>query len=483
MYNLLRSNYTQAFTTADKAADNAGGGIALWEVPDEMRCAFNPIIVTRTMYLHLIIGSYEPSYSPVPCYIIQSAPRQVAFPYALATSIRVCVHLVDDTYAVATVGSGRTYWDFSVGADIDGIVGVSFDTSLTAADYAKFKDYISDNTYIYVRQGFAYQDSNFMCSISGDVLYKNTAVDTCTFNVYKTDGSYVKLSAESCYGVTKFDVAAVVKSWFNRELQSFPAGVTIVTDKALSIRYKIIVCGVTYTLLAVNAVAQIGEDPNLARLDECVLTKFTRIDYYDGYPLDYSILVSSTGETQYEAGELSPLAVSRVKVDDSEVELWTENDDEVIEDEYGNKIYILPEFDIPVIVHCTPRKPFYVRWINQLGGVDYFMFGRQQKRAPAVKSVSTYEAFVENPLNAKTNNKAYSLTTENNITVGAELLCEADFQALRWIAFSRKIEHYDETLGKWIELAVSKFDGTFNTKNEMHTVEVTFSLPNINIQY
>ena len=109
MYNLLRSNYTQAFTTADKAADNAGGGIALWEVPDEMRCAFNPIIVTRTKYLHLIIGSYEPSYSPVPCYIIQSAPRQVAFPYALATSIRVCVHLVDDTYAVAKLADGKCW--------------------------------------------------------------------------------------------------------------------------------------------------------------------------------------------------------------------------------------------------------------------------------------------------------------------------------------------------------------------------------------
>lgn len=483
MYNLLRSNYLNAFTTADKAADNAAGGVALWDLPDEMRRAFNPIILTRTKYLHLIRGSYEPSYSPVPNYIKRKNTNTIEFDVALTSSIRVCVKLTNDSYAVATVGSGRTDWTFTgLLYDIVEVTGVSFDTTLTAADYDKFKNYISDNSQIFVRGGFAYQDANFMCSVSGDVLYKNTEVDSYGINVYKTDGSYVRLVADSCYGVTKYDVAAVVKSWFNKELAEFGAD-NIMTDKALSIRYKLTIAGTTYTFLAVNAVAQIGEDSNMADYDEQVLTKFSRIDYYEGYPLDYAILVSSTGETQYELGELTPLSVSRVRIDNAAVELWTENDDENIEDENGNIIYILPKCDIPVYVHCNPRKPFYVRWINQLGGVDYFMFARQQKHSPSVKSVSTYEKFVESPLNAKTNSKAYSLTTANDITVGAELLNETDFQALRWIAFARKIEHWDEKLGKWIELSVSKFDGSYNTKNETHTVEVTFSLPNINVQY
>lgn len=483
MYNLLRTNYLDAFGTAEKAADNAAGGVALWELPSEMRRAYNPIIVTRTKYLHLIRGTYEPSYAPVPNFIKKTAARKIGFDAALSSSIRICVKLTDDSYAVDTVGSGRTEWTFSdISNDIAEVVGASFDTSLTAADFAKFRNYIYDSSQIFIRAGYAYQDANFMCSEDGDVLYKNTEVDSYGINVYKTDGSYVRLVADSCYGVTKFDVAAVVKSWFNKELAEFGED-NITMDKALSIRYKMTVAGVTYTFLAVNAVAQIGEDADMAGYDGKVLTKFSRIDYYEGYPLDYAILVSSTGEAKYELGELKQLAVSRVRIDNAAVELWTENDDENIEDENGNIIYILPKCDIPVYVHCNPRKPFYVRWINQLGGVDYFMFARQQKHSPSVKSVSTYEKFVESPLNAKTNSKAYSLTTANDITVGAELLSETDFQALRWIAFARKIEHWDEKLGKWIELSVSKFDGSYNTKNETHTVEVTFALPNINVQF
>lgn len=485
MYNLLRSNYTNAFSTADKAADNAAGGIALWEQPQEMQCAFNPIIVKRTKYLHLIRGTYEPSYAPVPNYIKVSNSNTIAFDVALSSSIRVCVKLADNTYAVATVGAGRSDWTFSsLSSSIASVYGVSFDTSLTAADYDSFNESIYDSSQIFVCAGVAYKDENFMCSTSGDVLYRNYAVDTASLNVYKTDGSYVKLSAESCYGVTKFDVAAVVKTWFNKELAYFAAGGSnIITDKALSIRYKLIICGVTYTYLAVNAVAQIGESSDLASYDEQVLTKFSRIHFYEDYPLDYAILLSSGGDDQSALGTLTALAVNRVRIDNAAVELWTENNNIQIQDEDGEAIYILPNLDIPVIVHCTPRKCFYVRWINQLGGVDYFMFARQQKRAPAVKSVSTYENYVENPLNARTNAKAYALTTENNITVGAELLSETDFQALRWIAFARKIEYYNEAEGLWIGLSVAKFDGSWNTKNETHSVEVTFSLPNINTQF
>lgn len=474
MRNLLRTNYLTAFNVADKAAENASGGIALWDVPSLIQNAYNPLLFTRTKYLHKTTD-YEPSFAMKPNYITFSGST-LSFAYALASSVAVFVTYADGTTSVESVGAGRSSWAISSGKTVQSLTGVAF----AATDVAE--DYISDNSYIYIRAGYAFSNAQYVCKDDGQVLYKDTAVETIAFNIYKTDGSYQKLSAESYNGVVKFDASAVVKSWLYKELAEFGEDDDIITDKALSIRYRVNIGGTYYTYLAVNAVAQIGESSVREDVGK-VLTRFSRLDLYDGYELDYSLLCGNT-VIPSKRGVLTTLSVNRVRVDNAAVALLTEAaTDTNIQDESGNDIYILPQLDIPVFYHCEAKKPYYVRWINQLGGVDYFMFSRQQKHAPSVKSVSTYEVYVDNPSDVRTNSKAYAMTTENTVTVGAEMLGETDFNALRWLAFAKKIQHYDETLGKWIDLAVSKFDGSFNTKNESHSVEVTFALPNLNIQY
>lgn len=478
MRNLLRSNYLTAFSTQDKAAENASGGIALWDAPELIQNAFNPLMFTRTKYLHVCEG-YEPEIRK-PNYITFSGTR-INFAYTLTSSIHIAIEDVGGGFHEYTVGSGRDYWDCTGITAIAEILGVSFAT-IDIDD--EMTDYISDENFFYVRKGFAYQDANFMCSVSGDVLYKNTEVESMELKIYKTDGSYEKLVAESFKGITKFDASAVVRKWLASELTDFPEGTDVMSEKALSVRYIVrqINGSTAYTYLAVNGVAQVGENPDRSADVSRILTKFSKLDLYDGYLLDYSIISGNT-ILHSARGVLRTLAVSRIRVDNAAVALLDESGTNIIQDEEGNDIEILPALDIPVFGHCMPQNPFYVRWINQLGGVDYFMFARQQKHQPSVKSVSIYSPFVENPLNARTNRKAYAMDTENVVTVGAENLNETDFNALRWLAFARKIERYDETLGKWITLSVNKFDGSYNTKADTHTVEVTFNLPKINTQF
>lgn len=477
MRNLLRTNYLTAFTSADKAAENASGGIALWDVPQLIQNAYNPLMFTRTKYLHKTSG-YEPE-GVKPNYIRISQGDTLIFDYALTSSVRVIVTDSADEQHEYTIGSGRTTWSPT---DLDGETIESVDSVALSSD-AVDADYASDSNYIYIRLGYAYQDANYMCKSDGQVLYKNTEVESSELKIYKTDGSYQKLTAESFSGITKFDASAVVRTWFASELADFPAGVDVMSEKALSVRYIVrqINGSTAYTYLAVNGVAQVGENPDRSADVSRILTKFSKLDLYEGYDLDYSIISGNT-TLQSARGALQTLAISRIRVDNAAVKLLDEVGN-CIQDEQGNDIEILPALDIPVFGHCKPSNPFYVRWINQLGGVDYYMFARQQKHQPQVKSVSVYSPFVENPLYARTNRKAYAMDTENVVTVGAELLNETDFNALRWLAFARKIEHYDETLGKWISLSVSKFDGSFNTKADTHTVEVTFSLPKINTQF
>lgn len=477
MRTLLRENYLQAFIVSDKAAENATGGVALWDVPALIQFAFNPILFTRTKYLHKTTG-YEPE-GQKPNYVKISQGTTLIFDYQLASTIYVRVtDSAGITHSYA-IGSGRTTWSPS---DLGGSTIVSVDS--VSLNPGGSGDYGSDSSYIYVRTGYAYRDDRFCCKADGQTLYRNDDVETITLDIYRNNGDYQRLRAESYRGVVRFDASPVVKRWFNTELQEFPAGQAIVSDKALSVRFSVRNIGANLTFLAVNGVAQVGESSNRQEDEGRVLTRFSRLDIYEGYPLDYSILVGQQGIPSAR-GNLLPLAISRVSVDDSVLEvLLTEAANETeVQDEKGNEITLLPALDIPAFYHCRPASPFYVRWINQLGGLDYFMFSKKQTHKEQVKGVSVYAPYVEDTATARTNSRPYAMTTENTVTVGVEGLSENDFQSVKWLAFARKIEHWDEALGKWIALSVSKSEGAFTTNRATHAVEITFSLPTINTQF
>ena len=476
MRTLLRQDYLQAFTTSDKAAENAAGGVALWDVPQLIQYAFNPILFICTKYLHKT-NDYEPE-GQKPNYIRISQGDTLIFDYALASTIYVTVTDSADEQHEYTVGSGRTTWTPN---DLSGETITSVDSvSLTSESTG---DYAYDSNYIYVRLGYAYCDDRFACKSDGQVLYRNDEVETVTLDIYRDNGNYQRLRAESYRGTVRFDASPVVKRWFNTELQEFPAGQAIVSDKALSVRYTIRNIVGNLTFLAINGVAQVGESAARQGDVSRVLTRFSRLNLYEGYPLDYSVLVGSQGIASAR-GDLLPLAVSRVRVDDSVMELLTEAATETsVLDEVSNPITLLPALDIPVFGHCRPASPFYVRWINQLGGLDYFMFGKTQTRKEQVKGVSVYAPYVADPEIARTNSRPYAMTTENTITVGVEGLNDTDFASVKALAFARKVEHLDEEKGKWIALTVSESEGSFKTDKATHSVEITFALPTINTQF
>lgn len=335
--------------------------------------------------------------------------------------------------------------------------------------------------YLYVTDGYAAPEGVETLTNGTVTLYRNTEVDTATFEVLHPDLTGVTLSAESMDGVTTFDVAPVVRTWFNEQLADMTT--PIVADGRLYTRYVVRNLGGTgwmRTCVAVNAVAQIGETSDMSEYIGKVLTDFTRVAMYDGYPLDYSLLAQSAVATSQ--GSTPPNSVSRVKVDGTRLELQTESGVPILTED-GEKIYLLPAFNIPVIWRCVPQQPFYVRWINRLGGVDYWMFRGRQVFEPSVKNSTLYERYTPNTATAKSNRQAYAIATDNTVTVGAQGLWYDDYVALRSLPFSPSIEWYNETLGTWIAITVAKYDGEEITRNSTRDIEITFALPAINTQF
>lgn len=266
-------------------------------------------------------------------------------------------------------------------------------------------------------------------------------IETVTLRIYDAglNRLFQTLKAETFEGIARFDVSSVVRTAFNRQL-----GIAFY-DRALSFRYRAVGPNDVNlgTFIALNAAAQVGESSDMSAWLNKALTRFDSLRKYTGYDLTVAVLTSNgTTHTTYTGTAIGGKAV---------------------------------------VAACTPDQPFYVRWINMQGGVDYWMFSRRQEFEESVKQVSSYEVVVDSV--ARTNSRAYSVTTENRVTVGADDIPPEDYNVLKRLPFSPSIEWYNESLAKWIALSPAKFTGKMRTRDKRHSIEATFDLPRLILQY
>lgn len=482
MRNFLRIDFRSAFKY-DATSENRSGGTALWDIPARIGCIFNPLVFTRTKYFHFdpVHTEYQPAafgYFCVPNFV-RFEGTTIKFDFATESTVYVKVDTDAGEITAAVFSGKKDYYLSNSCKEIYSILSVSF-----TQDYTE--DYCTDIKYIYIRLGYEYSDDTFVCSADGKYLFRDCkTIDTVTLNVYRLNDTYTGLHFEPYKGVVKFDVSSLIKSWLRPNLNEFN-GRRVIEDGALSVKYIIKgIGGPGYSemFLAVNAVAQIRESSDLTPYVDKVLTKFPRLYQYGDYPLDYTVLKSSNVKTKTSKEAVASFSTLRRLVTGTSLNLLAEDGRNILENASGAVIKIMGDYDIPVFLRCVPKYPFYVRWINRLGGVDYWMFSRTQTHSPSVKSSDVYAPYVENPVKSSTNSLPYGLTTEHQITVGAEQLNKAEFRALSELPYSPLIEVLDEVRDAWIRLSVASFDGTDKTDSETKSVEVKFNLPTINVQF
>jgi len=478
MRNYLREERSRVFaeisSDSSKLVCNGNGGVALWDLPPTIACAYNSMLFTRTRYLFRV-GAFVPAQAIQPNYI-----HIVGNKFMCDSNVNVPLYIgYYDSANVERTAYIPTGESSVVVSSINRIIGISTNSS------SNKKAFIKAYNHIYICQGTAYEDDDYICTASGDVLYRTIdSFDTAYLDIYKDDGTLgVKLCAESIGGVTIYDASAVVRNWFAKHLSDDNAD--IVSDGALFVRFVVKGLGgvnSSYQFLAVNAVAQIGDDSSLVALDSKALTKMPEITLYEGYPLDYSVL-SGTLPFTTPLGNTSAMSVCRIKIGDTAFSTLADSGNNDITVSESTLIYLAKKMGVRVVSKNIPPQPFYVRWINQLGGVDYYMFSTQQKVQATVKSSNAHSAYAPDTKSARTNTKVYSITTENKVTVGADNVANDVFSVLSRLPFSPMIEWYNEELSKWIALGISKFDGQENTRSNTNNIEITFNLPNINTQF
>lgn len=124
----------------------------------------------------------------------------------------------------------------------------------------------------------------------------------------------------------------------------------------------------------------------------------------------------------------------------------------------------------------VPCNPFYIRWINQKGGWDTYMFEQHKKYTQEVDRGDQYVlANSRDPYALQTRGEL-APEFKNIVQAGAEQLDENDFNLLKGIALSPLVQWFNHSTVVWQRVLVDDTDLTWDTKTPRNTVSYEFQL-------
>lgn len=124
----------------------------------------------------------------------------------------------------------------------------------------------------------------------------------------------------------------------------------------------------------------------------------------------------------------------------------------------------------------VPCNPFYIRWINQKGGWDTYMFEQHKKYTQEVDRGDQYVLANSGGPYASQTRGELAPEFKNIVQAGAEQLDENDFNLLKGIALSPLVQWYNDSIGVWQRVLVNDTDLTWDTKIPRNTVSYEFQL-------
>lgn len=141
-----------------------------------------------------------------------------------------------------------------------------------------------------------------------------------------------------------------------------------------------------------------------------------------------------------------------------------------------SKEYSSQAWNIIFVDTEVPCNPFYIRWINQKGGWDTYMFEQHKKYTQEVDRGDQYVlANSRDPYASQTRGEL-APEFKNIVQAGAEQLDENDFNLLKGIALSPLVQRYNYSVKAWQRVLVNDTDLTWDTKTPRNTVSYEFQL-------
>ena len=135
-------------------------------------------------------------------------------------------------------------------------------------------------------------------------------------------------------------------------------------------------------------------------------------------------------------------------------------------------------------------NPVYLRWLNSLGGWNYWLFSRNQ----IIEFTTGQEVIFENPITNLETSESFvevlSVIVGKGMVLGANALDRNDIEFIKSIIYSPKVqwlfnpETWQTETPKWITVIPGR--GSFpliETKEERADISLTIKFPEIHTQH
>lgn len=188
-------------------------------------------------------------------------------------------------------------------------------------------------------------------------------------------------------------------------------------------------------------------------------------------PIDVRVKITgASAETQFDIS--SRLNIPLVYEFDDEIS----DGADYVKFKPSGGVYPGEAWNIMFIDTEVPCNPFYIRWINQKGGWDTYMFEQHKKYTQEVDRGDQYVlANSRDPYASQTRGEL-APEFKNIVQAGAEQLDGNDFNLLKGIALSPLVQRYNYSIGSWQRVLVDDTDLTWDTKAPRNTVSYEFQL-------
>lgn len=312
---------------------------------------------------------------------------------------------------------------------------------------------------------------------------ENDVIDPVTIDLYNESGNIertvtMERSAE-VDGIARFDLSYILcRGFSNRQARVYDR---TYNDFNLTGRYRINSDN-SLVKYFVRSIAQFGDMLDLITPRMLMSRKPV---HYMGYPLDIAIfqpaLSTAHGNIglQYANGSGSGSATYPVFQPVTVVRAG------LINGWWGTGISINQsgQWLDPIAIQqaCVPHDPFYVRWINEMGGYDYEMFDRARNYEDEVANIQSIQKQASNQYNTQETIYAEGYTY---ITVGRDGIDIEDYDALKKLARSPLIQWWNAEQQQWHTIILQEdTSNERNTRSGVYSVEFTFQMPRLRLQF
>ena len=237
----------------------------------------------------------------------------------------------------------------------------------------------------------------------------------------------------------------------------------------------------------VNARLITPETENMWLTENKWLTGFTKPKCWKGYPFSLSFIYGLETDSWLALWLNGGLIVLNENMAAKQLfhavintnSLPFLNNINVFEDEESHvQLTEILEFNCISTIPCTP---VYLRWLNQLGGYDYFMFYKKDiKESPKTSYINKYPDSLQPTGGYHSGTmKPYLKQSAETWVIAADNLTLTEFNELRKICRSMRVDMYVAESQSW--LGVNVIDSTYTVPldEELIDVELNLIMPEI----